>query len=74
MKRVLFFPVFLCALWLSAAPRLSEFGGLELPGSSWLVTFINNNWVAFSYDGHWRDKVFQREKSGETDTAPGYCA
>ena len=69
MKRVLFFPVFLCALWLSAAPRLSEFGGLELPGSSWLVTFINNNWVAFSYDGHWRDKVFQREKSGETDTA-----
>ena len=69
MKKICFCLTVLCFATLSAAPRLSEFGGLELEGSSWLITFINNNWNAFSYEGHWRDKIFQREKSGEADSA-----
>ncbi len=69
MKKICFCLTVLCFATLSAAPRLSEFGGLELEGSSWLITFINNNWNAFSYEGHWRDKIFQRVESGESDSA-----
>lgn len=50
------------------APRLNEFGALELDGTSWLVTFVNKNWTAFSYDGRWRDAVFHRREGG-TDSA-----
>ena len=50
------------------APRLNEFGALELDGTSWLVTFVNKSWTAFSYDGRWRDAVFHRREGG-TDSA-----
>ena len=53
---------------VGAVPRLNEFGALELDDTSWLVTFVNKSWTAFSYDGRWRDAVFQR-REGETDSA-----
>lgn len=71
MQKFFCFFILLLAGVLSAAgtaPRLNEFGALELDGTSWLVTFVNKSWTAFSYDGRWRDAVFHRREGG-TDSA-----
>ena len=65
----------LLLLWMGAlqaaetAPRLNEYGALELDGTSWLVTFVNKNWTAFSYEGRWRDPVFHRKGKYSSDSA-----
>ena len=51
------------------APRLNEFGSLELDGTSWFVSFRNMKWISFFYEGHWRDPVFQRQGAMCFDSA-----
>lgn len=59
-------------------PSLNEFGALNLDGTSWLITFVNMKWTSFSYEGHWRDPVFQSMGENKSDSAafrvtiPGY--
>ena len=72
------FLILLAGILNAAVPKLNEFGSLELDGTSWLVTFVNMKWNSFSYEGHWRDPVFQHKGAKKPDSAvfrvtiPGY--